>query len=401
MRRLRQAVVLAGGRGRRLAPLTDQCPKPMLAFHGRPFLAYLIELLRDAGLERVLLLLGYLPEAIEAYFGDGHRVGIDIEYSVTAVEDETGRRLAQAAARLDPAFLLLYCDNYWPLRLDAMWTAFQGSGATGQLTVYENADGYSRDNVLVDAEGWITSYDRSRRAPGLRGVDIGFALLRREALDLLPDGNVSFEATVYPRLVERRQMRAFRTGHRYYSIGSPERLAATEEFLARRPAIIIDRDGVLNRKPPRAEYVRSWEDFEWLPGALEALRLLTEAGYRLLVVSNQAGIARGQLTHEALAAIHERMRAEAAASGGRLDAIYVCPHGWDEGCACRKPKPGMLWQAQREFALDLSRTVFVGDDERDGQASEAAGCRWEPVMPERSLLDVARQLLGAAAEARA
>ncbi|RME50294.1 MAG: HAD family hydrolase, partial [Deltaproteobacteria bacterium] len=152
--------------------------------------------------------------------------------------------------------------------------------------------------------------------------------------------------------------------------------------------VILDRDGVLNVRPPRACYVTAPEDFTWLPGAREALRRLKDAGIRCIVVTNQPGIARGALTAETLSAIHERMCREAAAAGGEITRIYHCPHGWDEGCACRKPNPGMLFQAQRDFDLDLSRTWFLGDDERDELAARRAGARFAMVSERRPLLRI-------------
>lgn len=388
-----QAVILAGGRGMRLRPLTDTRPKPMIEFHGKPFLEYLIEMVRDQGFERVLLLLGYLPGVIQDYFGDGSRWGIEIEHAVSAVENDTGRRIKLAEPRIDAVFLLMYCDNYWPMRFDEMWQQFVSTGVPALVTVYRNSDQYTRDNLRVDEDGYVVTYDKSRTAPNLQGVDIGFMILKQQVLDLLPDENVSFEKVVFPQLVARRQLQAYVTEHRYYSVGSFERLHLTEAFLARRPAVLLDRDGVLNKKMPRAQYVRSFADWEWLPGAKEALRLLKEAGYRVIIVSNQAGIARGAMTEGALIHIHERIKAEVVEAGGQIDAIYYCPHGWDEGCECRKPKPGMLFQAQRDFSLDLSRTYFIGDDERDGQAADAAGCPCVLVSDEVSLLDVARKLV--------
>lgn len=386
--------MLAGGRGERLRPLTDTRPKPMIEFHGRPFLDYLLDLLREQGFERVLLLLGYLPEPIQAHCGDGRRWGLEIEYAVSPAEDDTGRRLKLAAHRLDSHFLLMYCDNYWPMPFARMWQQFEARGVQGLLTIYRNRDRSTRDNVRVDDAGYVTLYDKDRAAANLSGVEIGFAILARTMMDLLPaDENVSLERAVYPHLAAQRQLGAFLTEHRYYSVSSPERLAATAQFLERRPTVILDRDGVLNRKPPRAQYVRSWEDWRWLPGSLEALRGLKEAGYRTIVVSNQAGIARGEITAAELAAIHARMQQDVRAAGGAIEAIYVCPHGWDEGCECRKPKPGMLHQAQREWHLDLSRTWFIGDDERDGQAAEAAGCPSVLVSEARPLSAIVRELL--------
>ena len=143
------AVILAGGRGTRLRPLTDSIPKPMIEFHGKPFLEYLIEMVRDQGIDRFLLLLGYLPEVVQDYFGDGRKWGVSIEYSVAADEDETGRRLKLAQSRIDPTFLLMYCDNYWPLQLDSMRRQFAGGDAEAMVTVYRNDDGYTRDLARV------------------------------------------------------------------------------------------------------------------------------------------------------------------------------------------------------------------------------------------------------------
>jgi histidinol-phosphate phosphatase family protein len=388
-----QAVILAGGRGTRLRPLTDTRPKPMVEFHGKPFLEYLVCMLRDQGFDRILLLLGYLPHIIRDHFGDGSRWGVRIEYQVSDAEDETGRRLWLARDRLDPLFLLLYCDNYWPLRFDAMWRQFCSNGASGLVTVYRNSEGYSRNNLRVDDAGYVTCYDRSRTQPHLQGVDIGFLILQRDVIHRLPDENVSFEGTVYRQLVAERRLQGFVTDHRYYSVGSHERLPLTDRFLARQPAVFLDRDGTLNRRMPRAEYVRSWEDWEWLPGVKEGLRRFTEAGYRIVIISNQAGIARGAMTEPDLAKIHERMIAEAREAGGEITAVYYCPHGWDDGCECRKPKPGMLHQAQRDLDLDLSLTPVIGDDVRDLQAAEAAGSPGWLVTENVTLLDVTRELL--------
>jgi len=393
MKRPTQAVILAGGRGIRLAPITDSIPKPMIEFHGKPFLEYLIEMVRDQGFKQVLLLLGYLPEPIQDYFGDGSRFGVAIEYSVTDEENDTGRRLKLAEKQLDPIFLLMYCDNYWPMQFDSMWEQYLATDAIALVTVYVNSDGYTRDNLRVDEQGFIVEYDKTRKAENLAGVDIGFMIFKNSTIEALPEGNISFEATVYPQLVAGRQLQAYVTEHRYYSVGSYERLPVTEEFLARRPVVLVDRDGVLNKKMPQGTYVRSWEEWEWAPGAKAALWLFNQAGYRVIIISNQSGIARGVMTEEALTDIHQKMKTEVSSAGGQIEAIYYCPHGWDDGCACRKPRPGMLLQAQRDYHLDLSTTYFIGDDERDGQAAKAAGCPWIQVTDATQLLDVTRSLL--------
>lgn len=393
MRRPTQAVILAGGRGSRLRPLTDERPKPMIEFHGKPFLEYLVEMLQTQGFERILMLLGYLPEVVQRHFGDGSRWGIGIEYSVTDIANDTGRRIKLAAPLIDDCFLLLYCDNYWPMHMEKMWNRFLQADVPAMVTVYRNKDGYTKDSLQLDPEGYVAVYDKSRTRQGLQGVEISYAILKKSVVDMLPDDNVLFESTVYPVLAARRELAAYVTDHRYYSVGSLERLPFTEAFLGRHPTVILDRDGVLNRKPPKAQYVKSWQEFEWLPGAKSALRLFHERGFRVIVVSNQAGVARGELTEAELLCIHERMKQEAAEAGGAIEAIYYCPHNWDDGCECRKPKPGMIFQAQRDYCLDLSRIVFIGDDIRDVETAEAAGCSSILVSEELSLLDAAKTLL--------
>jgi D-glycero-D-manno-heptose 1,7-bisphosphate phosphatase len=387
-------VILAGGRGTRLRPLTDTRPKPMVEVCGKPFVEYQIEQLRDQGFDRVLFLLGYLPDVVQDYFGDGSRLGMRIDYSVTHIDDDTGRRVKLAERFLDPCFLLLYCDNYWPMQIEPMWRQFQESGAPALITVYSNKDGYTRNSVRVESDGVVSIYDKTCSHPGLNGVEISYAILKKEILDMLGGGNCLFETSVYQRLAEQRRLAGFVSDHRYYSVGSHHRLPLTEQFFRRTPTVILDRDGVLNKRPPRACYVRSTSEFEWLPGATAALKLLRENAFRVIVVSNQAGIARGAMSEADLASIHHHMMREAESAGGAIDAFYVCPHDWDAGCECRKPKPGMLFQAQRDFQLDLSRTVFFGDDERDETAAHAAHCLFMRVSEERPLVECVRALIG-------
>lgn len=395
----RQAVILAGGRGTRMQPLTDTLPKPMIPFHGKPFMGHVVDMLREQGFERVLMLLGYKADVIQEHFGDGSAYGVEVDYNVTGADDLTASRVRLVDDRLDPTFLLLYCDNYWPLQMDRHWAAYEAGGRPCLVTVYTNKDGYTKNSVKVEGDR-LAVFDKSRKTPDLQGVEISYALLDRDTvLDLLPtraqlpEHDELFEVAVYPELARRGDLSALVTDHRYYSVGSLERLPLTERFFARTPTVILDRDGVLNRKPPRAEYVRSPAEWEWLPGALQALALLQGAGYRVVIVSNQAGVARGAMTEADLHGVHDAMKADVARAGGRIDALYYCPHGWDEGCECRKPRPGMLFQAQRDLDLDLSRTLFIGDDDRDGQAADAAGCRFAQVTETTSLLDLVTPLV--------
>ena len=121
------------------------------------------------------------------------------------------------------------------------------------------------------------------------------------------------------------------------------------------------------------------------------MALLAQNGYKIFIISNQAGIARGYMTDHDLKEIHGNMRKELEKHNVRIEKIYYCPHGWDDECECRKPRPGMLFQAAREYDFDISKSLFVGDDIRDLQAGNAAGCRTLLVDSKLSLLKVVRE----------
>jgi histidinol-phosphate phosphatase family protein len=370
-----QAVILAGGRGTRLKPITDTIPKPLVPIHGRPFLEYLIELLRGNGITDVLLLLGYLPEKITAHFGDGKKFGVHITYSITDVDDDTGTRLKKAEALLDDHFLLMYCDNYWPLNLARLSAFYENKNMPASVVVFSNKNQMTKNNMFVNEYGHVATYDKSRLATGLNGVDAGFFLMDKKVLALAPEGVFSFEKEIVAQLVANKQLAGYMTDHRYYSLGSIERLPVTEAFFKPKKVIFLDRDGVINKKPPKADYVKRWKEFEFLPGALEGLELLSKAGYDLYVITNQPGIARGLMSREDLDAVHANMQQKMGERGIALRGIYACLHGWDEGCDCRKPKPGLLYQAANENYFDATKATFIGDDSRDIDAGEAVGCR--------------------------
>lgn len=391
--KISQAVILAGGYGTRLKPFTDTNPKPMFPFCGKPFLEYLLEQIRDFGIKDIIMLLGYLPERIMDYFGDGSKWDVQIQYSITPAEYETGLRLKSAAGQMKDDFLLMYCDNYCPLDFIGLEKKYFESGADLVCTAYQNMDGYTKSNLRVSDNGLVEVYDKKRKTPGLLGVDIGYAAVRKQVLELLPDGNVNFEASVYPKLVRQGRLYAFMTEHRYYSVGSWERIELTKQFFSGKKYIFLDRDGTLNVRPPKACYVERPEDFIWLDGAKEAVKRLKDAGYTVILVSNQPGIARGALTEKALEDIHEKMQQDLKEIGAWIDRIYYCPHNWDDGCTCRKPMPGMFFQAQKELSLDLTRCYMIGDDPRDMDAGKAAGCKCMLVSDAFSLKDAVDSIL--------
>ena len=170
-------------------------------------------------------------------------------------------------------------------------------------------------------------------------------------------------------------------------------------------AVFLDRDGVINRKAPEGVYVTRWEEMEFLPGVHEAVRLLNQAGFFVVVASNQRCVAKGLITTDELESLHVWMRREFEAAGARLDAIYYCPHDYEPPCSCRKPQPGMLLDAAREHEIDLTKSWMIGDSGHDVDAGRAAGCRTVRVTEDdksivsasdvvaSSLLDAAHKIL--------
>jgi len=140
--------------------------------------------------------------------------------------------------------------------------------------------------------------------------------------------------------------------------------------------VILDRDGTINYDSE--QYIKSPAEWRPIPGSLEAIGRLTQAGYRIVVATNQSGIARGLFDTATLIAIHDTLQRAAAQAGGRVDAFFFCPHAPDSTCACRKPKPGMVLEVARRFNVYLGDTYVVGDTLRDVQAAAAAGAR--PVL---------------------
>ena len=148
-------------------------------------------------------------------------------------------------------------------------------------------------------------------------------------------------------------------------------------------AVFLDRDGVINRDRP--DFVKSWEEFEFLPHSLEALAALSQTPYKIVVITNQSGVARGLLTERTLEQMHARMLNSVRASGGRIDAIYYCPHAPGVGCDCRKPATGLFFEAARDLDIDLTLSRAIGDSHRDAQAANRAGV--QAILLNRSLPD--------------
>ena len=141
---------------------------------------------------------------------------------------------------------------------------------------------------------------------------------------------------------------------------------------AQQKVVFLDRDGVINRDSPA--YIKSWREFEFLPGSLEALKRLSIAGFTNIIISNQSAVNRGLMALETLVDIHRRLTRAVTKSGGHLTDIFFCPHRPDEGCSCRKPSPGLILKACRTHAIEVRKTFMVGDSTKDVACARNAGC---------------------------
>lgn len=390
---IRQAVILAGGQGTRLRPLTFTTPKPMVLIDGKPFLEYLIRLLKKNKIQKILILTGYLHEQIENYFGDGKKFGLSILYSKTSIKDDTGTRIKKAKRMLDDQFLLLYGDNYWPLRLKQLEKFYRKMKTDALVTVYSNIDNYTKNNTYVNLDGFVEIYDKTRQNKHVNGVDIGFFILRKEIVNLLPKYNCSFEREVLPKLIKDKQLAGYVTYHKYYGLSNLDRISTIEDFFKPKKVVFLDRDGVINKKPAKAQYIINPEEFIFLPRVKKALKLLKSKGYKIFIVTNQPGIARKMLTESQLKKIHDLLIKSLRECNVEIEDILICKHGWDENCFCRKPNPGMFFQAAQKYNIDLYKSCCIGDDERDIISGKKAGCKTFLVNKKNDLYSIVSKYL--------
>ena len=380
-----QAVILCGGRGERLRPLTDEMPKPMVSVNGRPFLQYLLEQLAENGISRFVLLTGYLGEKIVEYFGDGSSWGWSISYSNGPVEWSTTKRIHEALDQIDEQFLLLYSDNFAQLQLSELAQVNRDRNSAMTLSVVRKFPG----NIQLDANSSVAKYDSSRSESSAEFVEIGYSLMSKSKIIACLDKHIHENfSSVIQSLTEDQQVSAVQVKTGYMSISDPLRLSRTEAFLKQHKILLLDRDGTLNVKPQRGEYVNSIDEFNWIESSRDALRTLGEKGFSFIIISNQAGVATGATKLEDLNKINEFIRAEFLSLGLRLLEIYVCTDHWNSESEFRKPNPGMFLAAAIDHKFRLDHSIYVGDDIRDAVAAKNAGCKCVLVSPGELIEDV-------------
>jgi len=227
-----QAVILAGGLGTRLRPITDEIPKVMVPIKGRPFLEHQLNLLKRQGVSDIVLCIGYLGEKIRNYFGDGKKLGLRIKYS-----EEGDKLLGTAGAikkaqdLLDDVFFVTYGDAYLILDYGAVMKHFKKSNKLGLMVVFKNFDRFDRSNVVVE-DGLVKVYSKKKKFPGMVYIDFGVSAFKKKALELIPDGKAVDLEELNQELIRRKELLAFETSQRFYEIGSPEGLREFEKLVS-------------------------------------------------------------------------------------------------------------------------------------------------------------------------
>ncbi|MFC0203442.1 HAD-IIIA family hydrolase [Novosphingobium soli] len=394
-----QAVILAGGKGTRLASRLNGKPKPLVDVDGVPLLQRQLEALVGQGVDDVVLLVNHAADQIEAFVA-----GLDLPLRLTLIDDGFPRGTAGATLacldRLQERFVVVYGDTLFDLDVRHMLERHEACGADATLLLHPNDHPADSDLVEVDGRDWIRSFHSYPHADGalLRNlVNAAFYVIERSALEpwveRMETGD--FAKDLFPAMLgEGARLKGHISFEYIKDIGTPARLDKAERHLrsglvarARRTcpqrAVFLDRDGTINAS---RGHISSHRDLELLPHAADAVRRLNEAEYRVVLITNQPVLARGEVDEAGLARIHAKLESGLGARGAYLDAIYYCPHHPDSGfpgevpelkraCDCRKPAPGMVEAAAAALNIDLSRSWMVGDSTCDIAMASAAGLR--------------------------
>jgi D,D-heptose 1,7-bisphosphate phosphatase len=371
---IRQAVVLVGGLGTRLGALTQAAPKPLLPVGDRPFLQWLVEDLQRQGISRILLLAGYRAEQLGALAAAYPSVEIVVEPEPLG----TGGALRFAADRLDERFFFLNGDSLFDINL---WDLALRAGSSEACLALRAVPDVSRFGPAWLEGDQIVKFAERPEVDGPGLINGGVGVLSRAVLKRLPaEGAVSIEREIYPHMATDGVLRGHVYDRPFIDIGVPEDFARAQSVVPaiyKRGAVIFDRDGVLNQD---IGYAHRPDQIDWIPGALEAIKAVNDAGLFAFVATNQAGVARGLYDEARVVELHGWMNTVLRLHGAQIDAFAYSPYhpeGTVERYArasdCRKPNPGMIRELLAGHRVDGSRVVMIGDRQSDVSAAKAAG----------------------------
>ncbi len=394
-----KVVVIAGGRGTRIASVNSEIPKAMIPIAGKPVLEYEVEMAKRYGHTDFLFIIGYLGEQIEAYFGDGSRWGVNIEYFKEEKPLGTAGAFHYLKDKLKDDFFVFYGDTVMDFDMNAMLEFHRHRQADATLFLHPNDHPYDSDIVDIDVEGKVRKFYNKPHPSGFVSrnmVNAAVFIFSARILTFVREGVKShIEKDLLPTCLDAGLTLFGYVSFEYVKdMGTPERYQSVCEDVASgkvammnrsnpRPAIFLDRDGVISKE---VNLLCKPEQLELIEGVADAIRLINQKGYLAVVVTNQPVIARNLCSIEELEYIHEKLETLLGEEQAYLNAIYYCPHHPDSGypeerkeykikCECRKPAPGMLLKAARDWNIDMENSYMIGDRETDIIAGRNAGCK--------------------------
>ena len=373
-------VILAGGFGTRLQSVVKDVPKPMADIDGTPFLELLIREVLFCDPERIVLCVSYLKDVIKKHFGDNF-LGVPVLYSEESEPLGTGGAIKQAFDLFDlDEAVVLNGDTY----VQTDYLAFIEKSANEKLAVVlkqvDNANRYGRVRV---ENGRIVSLLEKSPEPTAGLINAGIYKIRRDLFDTARPENFSFEKDVLEPEIGKLKPLYVQADDYFIDIGVPESYAQAQRELKQvifgkpsKKALFLDRDGVINEDK---HHLHKIEDCEFMDGIFDLCRDYRDKGFEIVVVTNQAGIAKGVYTEDDYFKLRDFIHAEFVRNGCPISAEYFCPYHPDgndkyrRSSFYRKPNAGMILRAAKELNIDLKQSVLIGDAETDISAAKTAG----------------------------
>jgi histidinol-phosphate phosphatase family protein len=355
-----KVVILAGGSGERLRPLTVSIPKALAPIDGIPVIKRQIDSLLDLGIVEIIVLTGYRSDMIEHYLtGIYKHSSANLTIVETPISFSPLQRLVDSKALIGSDFLLMYCDNF-VTDTEALQSTLN---STARLTfLVEKRD---IGNISIGSD---VRY-RESRSKDYPYVELGYMHIKSdlffpylEKSSSLQEAIEGFSNNFHCSVVITLN-----------SNSSVSDILRFNKLRIKRKTILLDRDGVLNEKMPHRKYLTNFAEYKPIHSNLETLRSRFSDDTDFIVITNQPGIATGEVEADFLDFLHSKMIVEMFLLGISVIGIYVCNHHWEQGCDCRKPKPGMINQAIIDYNLFPQKIVYIGDEVKDMEAAEAAG----------------------------
>ncbi len=394
---LKRALILAGGKGTRLAEIRSDIPKPMMPVLGKSLLEYQLEMCAKQGIKRVTLLVNHLKDSIVDHFGDAFN-GMRIEYFEEPEPLGTVGGIAAISDEVEEDVLVLYGDVMMEMDLSRLYAFHLSKESEATLVIHPNDHPYDSDLVELGAEDEVVRFLSKPHEPNLQyhnAVNAAAYVFSPGVLKKLEkDVKADFGKDIFPKWVGSVRMFGYSTPEYLKDMGTPDRLERVEgdvksgkvqrrSLVNRQKCIFLDRDGVLNYD---TDLIDRPEDLNLYPWTSESVKKINKSDYLSVITTNQSVVARGMIDETGLAEIHKKMETDLGNEGAFVDAIYYCPHHPDGGfegerpeykidCECRKPKPGMIMKATDRFNIDLRQSWMIGDSSRDIEAGKAAGVR--------------------------